>query len=221
MPRGGKRPGAGAPKGNLNALKEGRTSPRILLLVFALLRVPLFRQFLLRQLAKKQKALKRRQRNQQLEALAHSIAAHAIASGIFKASRISAKRKSRGGSTPSGGGLGVSPSSFLFPLSIAEGEGETGGEGFGDSYLHNVNNQTGGETPNPQREVSPKTIISSCPQDNPSKKLSQNRWLRECRGGDAPSARGLGVSPRFLFLPRSLTKGAGDTGGEGFEIITK
>ena len=26
MPRGGRRPGAGAPKGNLNALKHGRTS---------------------------------------------------------------------------------------------------------------------------------------------------------------------------------------------------
>jgi len=31
---------------------------------------------------------------------------------------------------------------------------------------------------------------------------------------------GLGVSPRFFFLPRSLAKGAGDTGGEGFEIIS-
>jgi len=31
----------------------------------------------------------------------------------------------------------------------------------------------------------------------------------------------LGVSSRFFFLPRSLAKGAGDTGGEGFEIISK
>ena len=28
MPRGGRRPGAGAPKGNMNALKSGRYSPR-------------------------------------------------------------------------------------------------------------------------------------------------------------------------------------------------
>ena len=27
MPRGGRRPGAGAPKGNMNALKSGRYSP--------------------------------------------------------------------------------------------------------------------------------------------------------------------------------------------------
>ena len=27
------------------------------------------------------------------------------------------------------------------------------------------------------------------------------------------------MSPRFFFLPRSLGKGAGDTGGEGFEMI--
>lgn len=30
MPRGGKRPGAGAPKGNLNALTRGNRSPRLL-----------------------------------------------------------------------------------------------------------------------------------------------------------------------------------------------
>ena len=41
------------------------------------------------------------------------------------------------------------------------------------------------------------------------------------RGGLSPSGRGLGVSPRFLFVPRSLAKRAGDTGGEGFEIISK
>jgi|GEM_PF-4988543 len=38
--------------------------------------------------------------------------------------------------------------------------------------------------------------------------------------GPSPFGRGLGVSPRFLYLPRSFTKGAGDTGGEGFEIPT-
>jgi len=37
MPRGGKRPGAGAPKGNLNALKTGRRSRQLLALTEALL----------------------------------------------------------------------------------------------------------------------------------------------------------------------------------------
>jgi len=37
MPRGGKRPGAGAPKGNLNALKTGRRSKQLLALTEALL----------------------------------------------------------------------------------------------------------------------------------------------------------------------------------------
>ena len=54
-----------------------------------------------------------------------------------------------------------------------------------------------------------------------SKKLSQNSGLGEFRGGEALSGRGMGVSPKFLLLPRSLSKGAGETGGEGFEIITK
>jgi len=37
MPRGGRRPGAGAPKGNLNALKTGRRSKQLLALTEALL----------------------------------------------------------------------------------------------------------------------------------------------------------------------------------------
>jgi hypothetical protein len=41
---GGKRPGAGAPKGNLNALKHGRTSKRQAALLEALLEVPEARQ---------------------------------------------------------------------------------------------------------------------------------------------------------------------------------
>jgi len=45
--------------------------------------------------------------------------------------------------------------------------------------------------------------------------------LGESREGKALPGRGTGVSPRFFFLPRSLAKGAGDTGGEGFEIISK
>jgi len=37
MPRGGRRPGASAPKGNLNALTHGRYSPIARSLLFALL----------------------------------------------------------------------------------------------------------------------------------------------------------------------------------------
>ncbi len=47
MPRGGKRPGAGAKPGNLNALKDGRHSPRYRQLLLALLALPEFRAFLL------------------------------------------------------------------------------------------------------------------------------------------------------------------------------
>ncbi len=47
MPRGGKRPGAGAKPGNLNALKDGRHSPRFRQLLLALLALPEFRTLLL------------------------------------------------------------------------------------------------------------------------------------------------------------------------------
>ncbi|MCH7718331.1 MAG: hypothetical protein IIB21_02570 [Chloroflexi bacterium] len=40
MPRGGSRPGAGAPKGNLNALKTGRYSKRLTALRAALDAMP-------------------------------------------------------------------------------------------------------------------------------------------------------------------------------------
>jgi hypothetical protein len=43
MPRGGRRPGAGAPKGNLNALKGGRYSPRVRFVLSAMLAVPEYR----------------------------------------------------------------------------------------------------------------------------------------------------------------------------------
>ncbi len=46
MPRGGKRPGAGAKPGNVNALKHGRNSVRLRQLLPALLEVPEFRQLL-------------------------------------------------------------------------------------------------------------------------------------------------------------------------------
>ena len=44
MPRGGRRPGAGAPKGNLNALKHGRTSVAYNLMVAALVEFPEIRE---------------------------------------------------------------------------------------------------------------------------------------------------------------------------------
>ena len=40
MPRGGKRPGAGAPRGNLNGLKSGRYSKQVQALKLALRAVP-------------------------------------------------------------------------------------------------------------------------------------------------------------------------------------
>ena len=44
--RGGKRPGAGAPKGNLNALKHGLRSQQVRSLSLALAQIPLFRRYL-------------------------------------------------------------------------------------------------------------------------------------------------------------------------------
>ncbi|MFH1560730.1 MAG: hypothetical protein ABID84_04910 [Chloroflexota bacterium] len=49
MTRGGKRPGAGAPTGNLNALKTGRRSRQLKLLYADLALHPVFRNLLLRQ----------------------------------------------------------------------------------------------------------------------------------------------------------------------------
>ncbi len=46
MSRGGKRPGAGAPPGNTNALKHGSHSRRIQLLLRDLIDVPQFRELL-------------------------------------------------------------------------------------------------------------------------------------------------------------------------------
>ncbi len=47
MPRGGKRPGAGAPKGNLNALRSGARSQQVKAVLIALLTVPETRRVLL------------------------------------------------------------------------------------------------------------------------------------------------------------------------------
>ena len=46
-PRGGRRPGAGAPKGNLNALRTGTRSKQLKAVVLALLIVPQTRHVLL------------------------------------------------------------------------------------------------------------------------------------------------------------------------------
>jgi hypothetical protein len=48
MPRGGKRPGAGAPKSNLNALQHGLRSRQVRTLSLALAQIPLFRTYLQR-----------------------------------------------------------------------------------------------------------------------------------------------------------------------------
>src|SRR3989304_843012 len=58
--RGGRRPGAGAPKGNLNAMKHGETSQQMQHLATALALVPGTRKALLRLMA--------RQRRQQARA---------------------------------------------------------------------------------------------------------------------------------------------------------
>jgi hypothetical protein len=47
MPHGGKRPGAGAPKGNLNALKSGRRSRQLKIVIQALVAAPSVRRVML------------------------------------------------------------------------------------------------------------------------------------------------------------------------------
>jgi len=47
MPHGGKRPGAGAPKGNLNALKSGRRSRQLKMVIQALVAAPTVRRVML------------------------------------------------------------------------------------------------------------------------------------------------------------------------------
>ena len=48
MPRGGKRPGAGAPRGNLNALKTGARSQQLNTVIEALLASPTIRRLMLK-----------------------------------------------------------------------------------------------------------------------------------------------------------------------------
>jgi hypothetical protein len=62
MPRGGKRPGAGAPKGNLNALKTGSRSQQLNTVIEALLASPTIRRVMLKLV---QQDVRRNQRLQQ------------------------------------------------------------------------------------------------------------------------------------------------------------
>ena len=58
MPRGGRRPGAGAPVGNMNALKHGQASARFQALVVALGAHPTTREALLR-IARRHRRMRR------------------------------------------------------------------------------------------------------------------------------------------------------------------
>jgi hypothetical protein len=53
--RGGRRPGAGAPKGNLNAIKTGRHSKQLLALTEVLLASPAMRSILFKMLEQKKR----------------------------------------------------------------------------------------------------------------------------------------------------------------------
>ena len=59
MPRGGPRPGAGAPRGNLNALKTGAHSKQLRAAIGALLAVPETRRAMLALLEQKQRDTRR------------------------------------------------------------------------------------------------------------------------------------------------------------------
>ena len=62
MPRGGKRPGAGAPRGNLNALKNGSRSKQLRTLIIALMAFPQTRNALLHFSRMEQRRLDRLQK---------------------------------------------------------------------------------------------------------------------------------------------------------------
>jgi uncharacterized protein YjcR len=59
MPRGGPRPGAGAPKGNLNALKTGAHSKQLRAAIGALMAVPQTRRAMFALLQQKQRDTRR------------------------------------------------------------------------------------------------------------------------------------------------------------------
>jgi hypothetical protein len=70
MPRGGKRPGAGAPKGNLNAFKHGRRSPRARRIIETILADPAARRALIElQRSATEPALGRRRRQTRIDEL--------------------------------------------------------------------------------------------------------------------------------------------------------
>ncbi len=62
MPKGGNRPGAGAPKGNLNAVKTGQYSKRLRALAKSLAEVPEVREFLLEYTRRQKRAQRKAER---------------------------------------------------------------------------------------------------------------------------------------------------------------
>ena len=74
MPRGGKRPGAGAPKGNLNAMKHGRHSAQLQQLAVTLALLPAVQGTLIK--------LARRQRRQRRAA---AVAGHLLLTQLLRA----------------------------------------------------------------------------------------------------------------------------------------
>ena len=70
MPRGGKRPGAGAPKGNLNALKNGKTSVQFQRLLEILVDDPEAMR-LVREIILGNEARKNRQRREAAKIVGH------------------------------------------------------------------------------------------------------------------------------------------------------
>ena len=74
MPRGGKRPGAGAPKGNLNAMKHGRHSAQLQQLAVTLALLPSVRDTFIK--------VARRQRRQRHAA---AVAGHLLLTQLLRA----------------------------------------------------------------------------------------------------------------------------------------
>ena len=70
--RGGKRPGAGAPKGNLNGLKHGRNSRRLVAIARGISHVPEVQNILL-EMNRQQLRQRRRAERQAYKALLHLI----------------------------------------------------------------------------------------------------------------------------------------------------
>ena len=88
MPRGGKRPGAGAPKGNLNALKTGSRSRQLNIVIEALLASPAIRRVMLKLV---QHDVRRNQRLQQ--AIADAVRSYRRRSISPKTTRQTHKEK--------------------------------------------------------------------------------------------------------------------------------